>query len=101
MSENVAGFSCALCRITAEVDGSMCSSAWQQGQVTVIRADFAIPTYSNQSILTNLAQESPARFSRTILPHDSSARFFCTRSTLFGTRRTNMFAEFKKFIMRG
>src|SRR5260370_37013973 len=48
----------------------MCSSAWQEGQVTVMRAGFAIP---------NLMV---SRYSDR-------------------DRRTNMFAEFKKFIMRG
>jgi len=43
LSENVAGFSCALCRITAEVAGSTCNSPWQQGQMTVIKPGFAIP----------------------------------------------------------
>src|SRR5689334_10569189 len=51
MSEKVAGFSCALCRMTAEVAGSMCNSPWQHGQITVMRAGFAIPNLWYQGTL--------------------------------------------------
>src|SRR5579862_6142839 len=66
MSAIEGGFTCSLCRMTAEVAGSMCNSAWQHGHVTVIRFTFAI-------------------------------RIHVIKECQGGC----MFAEFKKFIMRG
>src|SRR5579872_3619895 len=47
MSVIVGGLTCSLWRMIADVSGSMCSSAWQHGQVTTMSSAISVIWYQD------------------------------------------------------